>query len=101
MVTLQLRALARLLLYSGRAALRALAVSLRTHRQRGKNKMTYRISKTSFVPGQCAVVLLASALVAPAVAQQTPSDSQSTPAAMTSQPSSTPPAAPTATAPTD
>jgi len=63
--------------------------------------MTYRISKTSFFPGQCAVVILASALVAPAVAQQTPSDSQSTPAAMTSQPSSTPPAAPAATTPTD
>jgi len=62
--------------------------------------MTYRIRKTSFFPGQCAVVVLASALVIPAVAQQTPSDSQTAPAAA-SQPSSTPPAAPAATAPTD
>ena len=62
--------------------------------------MTYRISKTSFLPS--AVVLLASALVVPAVAQQTSSDSQSTPPAATSQqPSSTPPAAPAATTPTD
>ncbi len=63
--------------------------------------MTYRISKTSFLPSQCAVVLLASALVVPAVAQ-TSNDSQSTPpAAMSQQPTSTPPAAPAATTPPD
>jgi len=62
--------------------------------------MTYRI-KTSFLPSQCAVALLASALAIPAVAQQTPSDSQSAPAAAAQQPTSTPPAAPAATTPTD
>ncbi|HEX3893387.1 MAG TPA: OmpA family protein [Terracidiphilus sp.] len=63
--------------------------------------MRYRIGKTSFLPGHCAVAILASALVVPAVAQQTPSDSQNPPAAMTAQPSSTPPAAPAANANTD
>jgi outer membrane protein OmpA-like peptidoglycan-associated protein len=65
--------------------------------------MSYEIRKTSFFPGQCAVAVLASALVVPAVAQQTstPSDSQSAPAAASQQPSSTPPAAPAASTPTD
>jgi outer membrane protein OmpA-like peptidoglycan-associated protein len=70
------------------------------HHQRGKNKMKTQISKKSFLPSQCAVALLASALVIPAVAQQTSNDSQSAPAA-SAQPSSTPPAAPAATTPTD
>lgn len=52
-----------------------------------------------FLPRQCVIALLASALAIPAVAQQTPSDSQSAPAAA-QQPTSTPPAA-SATTPTD
>jgi hypothetical protein len=55
-----------------------------------KNKMTKRFRVSKLFPGQCAVALLASALVVPAVAQQTSSDSQSTPpaAAASQQPSS-------------
>jgi hypothetical protein len=72
------------------------------HRQRGKKQMIHRIRKTSFLPSQCVVALLASALVVPAVAQQTSNDSQSAPAAAAQQPSSTPPAAPAAAnTPTD
>ncbi len=61
--------------------------------------MTQRSMFSSFVPSQCAALLLASALVVPAVAQ-TPSESPA-PAAAAQQPSSTPPAAPAATTPTD
>jgi len=52
--------------------------------------MTQRFRITSFLPGQCAVALLASALVVPAVAQQNQptSDPQSAPPAAASQPSS-------------
>jgi outer membrane protein OmpA-like peptidoglycan-associated protein len=71
------------------------------HRQRGKNKMTHRNRKTSFLPSQCVIALLASALVVPAVAQQNSDSSQSAPAAAAQQPSSTPPAAPAANTPTD
>jgi len=54
--------------------------------------MTQRFGIRKLSPGQCAVVLLASALVVPAVAQQTQpsSDAQNTPPAATSQPPSSP-----------
>jgi hypothetical protein len=58
-----------------------------------KNKMTKRFGIRKLSPGQCAVVLLASALVVPAVAQQTQpssSDTQNTPPAATSQQPSSP-----------
>jgi outer membrane protein OmpA-like peptidoglycan-associated protein len=63
--------------------------------------MTHRNRKTSFLPSQCVIALLASALVVPAVAQQNSDSSQSAPAAAAQQPSSTPPAAPAANTPTD
>jgi outer membrane protein OmpA-like peptidoglycan-associated protein len=54
--------------------------------------MTQRFGIRKLSPGQCAVVLLASALVVPAVAQQTQpsSDAQNMPPAATSQQSSSP-----------
>ena len=57
-----------------------------------KNKMTQRFGIRKLSPGQCAVVLLASALVVPAVAQQTQpsSDAQSAPPAAASQQPSSP-----------
>ena len=59
--------------------------------------MTQRFRITSFLPGQCAVALLASALVVPAVAQQNQpmSEPQSAPPAAASQPSSPSSATPT------
>jgi outer membrane protein OmpA-like peptidoglycan-associated protein len=51
--------------------------------------MTKRFQVSKHFPGQCAVALLASALVVPAVAQQT-SEPQSTPPAATSQQPSSP-----------
>lgn len=53
--------------------------------------MTKKFAVPSFLPGQCAAVLLASALVIPAVAQQSQPTSEpqsAPPAAMTAQPSS-------------
>ena len=52
--------------------------------------MTKRFGVSKLFPGQCAVALLASALVVPAVAQQTSSEPQSTPPAATSQQPSSP-----------
>jgi hypothetical protein len=57
--------------------------------QRGEKQNDKTIPGFKAFPGQCAVALLASALVVPAVAQQT-SEPQSTPPAATSQQPSSP-----------
>ncbi len=63
--------------------------------------MTQRSKFSSLVPSQCAALLLASALVVPAVAQNSTPSGSSAPAASAQQPTSAPPAAPAATTPTD
>jgi hypothetical protein len=65
-------------------------ISCECNIKEAKNKMIKRFQVSKLFPGQCAVALLASALVVPAVAQQTSSEPQSTPPAASSQQPSSP-----------